>query len=373
MADTSELSSPALTPTLNSATVTRREILAGVGAGLFCLTGLSNRALAIPEDSAAVAGPLTVLPEDGRSIYFEAIDGAREEILIEICVLEDPQILQHLNAALQRGVAVRAIVDFRKYTHLPSEREHLSRYLTSAGGELHLSNPVFPRSFPKIILVDSALVVYGSACLDQTTFLVYRDFATTCTDPVVVGQLRQLFENDWQYSAAVGQTPAVFNPTSPISSSDLIISPVNSAERMVGFYQSALQTLDVYSEILGNAVLESELVAAVVRGVRVRLISPFRVNGGSPETQNRQVASLSALSALGVNVHVNGRQNPALPYMHARAAIVDGQSAYLGSISLSPDSAVFNREMGLIFRDSLTVEQLQAQFDSDYDSRTQKF
>ncbi len=203
------------------------------------MAALPDRAFAISEDRGSVAGPLTILPEDGRSIYFEAIDSAREEILIEICVLEDPQILQHLNAALQRGVAVRAIVDFRKYTHLASEREHLSRYLTSAGGQLHLSNPAFPRSFPKIILVDSGLIVYGSACLDQTTFLVYRDFATTSTDAAVISQLHRLFENDWQYSAAVGQTPAVFNPTSPISSSDLIISPVNSAERMVGFYQSA--------------------------------------------------------------------------------------------------------------------------------------
>ena len=38
----------------------------------------------------------TVLPEDGRDIYFRAIDAARREIRIEICVLEDPQILERL-------------------------------------------------------------------------------------------------------------------------------------------------------------------------------------------------------------------------------------------------------------------------------------
>jgi len=43
-------------------------------------------------------GRLTVLPDDGRELYFSAIDAANDQIRIEICVLEDPQILQHLQA-----------------------------------------------------------------------------------------------------------------------------------------------------------------------------------------------------------------------------------------------------------------------------------
>jgi len=123
-------------------------------------------------------GRLTVLPEHGRTLYFQAIDAAKNQIRIEICVLEDPQILQHIQAALSRGVKVHAIVDSGKYLALESEQQNLALYLTSAGGQLHLSNPIFPRSFPKIILVDSSLLVYGSACLDETTFIQYRDFAT---------------------------------------------------------------------------------------------------------------------------------------------------------------------------------------------------
>jgi cardiolipin synthase A/B len=319
-------------------------------------------------------GSLTVLPEDGREIYFRAIDAAKDEIRIEICVLEDPQILGHLQAALQRGVRVRVIVDRGKYGALDSERANLAQYLTAAGGQLHLSNPVFPRSFPKIILVDSDLLLYGSACLDETTFSQYRDFATTSTDRQILRELHRLFENDWAYSAAVGQEPPPFNPTPPISRRDLIVSPVNGAERLVGFYQEARRTLDVYTELLGNLTLESELVAAVNRGVRVRLIAPVQVNGGTPEIQKLQDDSLAALAAAGVDVHVSGPDESAgLPYMHARAALVDGEIAYLGSISLSPDSITFNREMGLILREEAVLRKLQAQFESDYDLRTRKF
>ena len=66
-------------------------------------------------------------------------------------------------------------------------------------------------------------------------------------------------------------------------------------------------------------------------------------------------------------------ETPQLPYMHARAAIIDGRIAYLGSVSLSPDSITFNREMGLIFRQPFLVGALEAQFRSDYHLRTSKF
>ena len=75
---------------------------------------------------------MTILPQDGRTLHFRAIDAAKNEIRIEICVLEDPQILQHVQAALFRGVQVRAIVDRGKYLALTAEQENLAQYLTSA-------------------------------------------------------------------------------------------------------------------------------------------------------------------------------------------------------------------------------------------------
>ena len=237
--------------------ITRRGFLGVAGATLLSFASpLAGSASALGCGSTS-SGELTVLPEDGRGIYLRAIDAAKDSIRIEICVLEDPQILERVEAALQRGVSVRAIVDFRKYTELASEREHLAKYLTSAGGELHLSNPVFPRSFPKIILIDAGLMVYGSACLDQTTFLRYRDFATTCADEQVLRDTQLLFENDWKYSASPGQEPPPFNPTSPISSSQVMIAPVNAGQQLVSLYQQATQTLDVYTELLGNPTLRA--------------------------------------------------------------------------------------------------------------------
>jgi cardiolipin synthase A/B len=334
---------------------------------------LPGASVQAPTGAGPAAGALTILPQDGRRLYFAAIDAAQQEIRIEICVLEDPRILAHLRGALRRGVRIRAIVDRGKYEALDDEQANLARYLTSAGGQLHLSNPVFPRSFPKIILVDSSLLVYGSACLDQTTFMVYRDFAATSTDPQILRDLQGLFENDWAYSAAVGKAPPAFNPTPAIDASHLLVAPVNAAVRLVRLYQAAARTLDVYTELLGNPTLDSELAAAVARGVKVRLIAPEEVNGGTAEMQQLQIDSLAALAVAGVDVHVSGpNETAAMPYMHARAAVVDGRIAYLGSVSLSPDSITFNREVGLILQQTSLVRGLEAQFQSDYDLRTRR-
>jgi phosphatidylserine/phosphatidylglycerophosphate/cardiolipin synthase-like enzyme len=78
-------------------------------------------------------GAVAVIPEDGRSVFLQAFDRARKEIRIEICVLEDPEVLQGLTRALKRGVKVRVIVDQGKYLALRAERENLDTYLTTPG------------------------------------------------------------------------------------------------------------------------------------------------------------------------------------------------------------------------------------------------
>ncbi len=318
-------------------------------------------------------GSLAIIPQDGREVFYEAFAAAEHEIRIEICVLEDPCILKSLNHAIERGVRVRAIVDHGKYETTPLERMNLAKYLTKAGGQLHLSNPIFPRSFPKVIIIDNRYVLIGTACLDTETFAQYRDYVYVSDVSDIIECLSNLFENDWYYSRRPGHSFPTFNPTPVITVENLIVAPVNSADQLVDFIQGANKTLDVTSELLGNPTLESELSAAVTRGVRVRLIAPKVVNGATAEEQELQTFSLHKLQTAGIKVHVTvlpeSREHP---YMHARTAIADGKVAYVGSISLSPDSSTFNREVGLILDKKRVVDKLRKQFEIDYRTKSKR-
>lgn len=316
-------------------------------------------------------GSLVILPRDGRTVFLEAFAAAKREIRIEICVLEDPRILQGLNHALKRGVDVRVIVDNGKYQSLPAEQENLATYLTSAGGKLHLSNPIFPRSFPKVILIDNCYALIGTACLDTITFQQYRDYVYVTDDCGIIQEMSCLFKNDWHYSAKPGQSFPTFNPTPPITLPNVIVAPVNSADQLVTFIQSARKTLDVTSELLGNPTLESELYAATAKGVRVRLIAPKIVNGATPQEQALQDSSLSSLKEAGIDVHVTTLpETKKFPYMHARTAVADAQLVYLGSISLSPNSSTFNRGVGLFINKKCIVKKMRNQFEIDFHKKS---
>lgn len=328
-------------------------------------------AVAVGLSAAAPARSETlhVLPEAGRADFLQAFAEARTRIRIEICVLEDPQILAGLQQALDRGVRVQVIVDNGKYQALAPERTNLANYILASGGELHLSNPIFPRSFPKVILIDERKAIVGSACLDTTTFQQYRDYFLISLDRGLIRDLSTLFENDWRHSAPPGSDSPPFNPTPRIIRPDLAVGPVSAASKLTALIQSARRRIDVTSELLGNAALESELIAAAARGVAVRLISPLCVNGATTEIQNLQNSSLRKLSDRGIQVHVTGPvQSFQTPYMHARTMLVDGSRLYVGSISFSPDSTTFNREVGMFLSAARPVRAYRARFEQDFAS-----
>jgi phosphatidylserine/phosphatidylglycerophosphate/cardiolipin synthase-like enzyme len=54
--------------------------------------------------------------------------------------------------------------------------------------------------------------------------------------------------------------------------------------------------------------------------------------------------------------------------MHAKTIIVDRRNAYLGSIDLDTTEASQDRELGIEFRLSTLARQLNAQFQSDWQS-----
>jgi len=51
--------------------------------------------------------------------------------------------------------------------------------------------------------------------------------------------------------------------------------------------------------------------------------------------------------------------------MHAKAMIIDGDTAYVGSINFTKNSIERNREIGLIFTDSVAINFLEKNFLSD--------
>jgi cardiolipin synthase len=306
---------------------------------------------------------LFIEPQAGRTPILRAIDAARSAIRLGICNLSDPQIADALAAAAARGVDVKVIVDQGDDLAKPAEQAVVAR-LISGKVSVHLSNPVFPQSFEKELVIDRRTVFIMTMCLIPETFLDTRDYGLILSNPKIIREVTSVFDTDWAYSAPPGGTFPGYNPTPPIHLPNLIWGPPDATSKLSNLIQSARRSIDVTTELLDDAYFEGQLIAATQRGVQVRMILPV-----APREGGSNAPQIAFLSGHGVNVRVTTAQFPppdALPYMHAKTMVVDGRMAYLGSIDLNSTEVSRDRELGILFAQRSSVRQLTTQFQSDW-------
>jgi len=311
------------------------------------------------------APSLFIEPQAGRGPILKAIDSARSEIRLGICNLNDPQIGDALAAAVARGVDVRVIVDRADYDAKPAEQQEVAQ-LIAQHVDVDLSNPVFPQSFEKELVIDQRQVLIMTMCLTPQTFEDTRDYGLIVTNPGIIGEVTSVFDTDWAFSAPPGQPTPPYNPTPPLHSSSLIWGPTDATAKLSQFIESAHRSINATTEILNDPYLEGQLIAAAHRGVRVRLIAPIVPREGASNADQ-----LAFLASQGINVRVTTEQAPppnAMPYMHAKTMVIDSKTAYLGSIDLDTTETSLDRELGIIFRQPVPVRQLNAQFQADWNS-----
>jgi hypothetical protein len=134
-----------------------------------------------------------------------------------------------------------------------------------------------------------------------------------------------------------------------IDDRSLVVSPTNSRSDLQGLIDGARRTLDLYAEEVQDGSIESHLMRAARRGVRVRLIT------------STASAGVDTVRAGGVTVTLVPR-----PFVHAKAIVADGRRLFVGSENLSSASLDQNREIGILLSDSGLAAQVERIFDSDW-------
>ena len=311
--------------------------------------------------SLPTAPALFIEPQAGRAPILQAINAARSQIRLGICNISDPQIGDALAAAATRGVNVQVIVDQADYHAKPAEQAEVA-FLLAHHVAVHLSNPVFPQSFEKDLIIDQSRIVIMTMCLIPETFQDTRDDGLILANRAVIREATSVFDNDWAFSAPPGQPTPPYNPTPPLRVPILIWGPPDATAKLSQLIQTARRTLDVTTELLDNPYLEGQLISAAHRGVQVRLICPSNTREGTSNA-----TAIRLLTSEGVGVRVTPELSPppdAPPYMHAKTIIVDGRIAYLGSIDIQTIEATQDRELGVLFEQRALVAQFQADWNT---------
>jgi phosphatidylserine/phosphatidylglycerophosphate/cardiolipin synthase-like enzyme len=294
-----------------------------------------------PVEPGGITG-IFIQPGDGRRPILDEIEAATTSIDLEIYIISDDEILEALEAAQARGVAVRVMLEEHPFGGGGGQQGIFDR-LVAAGIDVRWSSPVFRFSHIKMMVIDQELVIIMNQNLTASSFTGNRELGVVTTTPEAVQAASAIFAADWAQEAEPPPGP-------------LVVSPTNARASLQSLIDSAQTSVDVYAEVLRDPDLLHALEAAAQRGVTVRvIISPsasFDAERASLEDAGVQVRLLRSL------------------YVHAKMILVDGQRAFVGSQNISTTSLDQNRELGIIVSDPVSLARLSRVFDIDFTAAT---
>jgi len=289
---------------------------------------------------------LAVEPEDDYDSLDGLIASARSSIDVTMYELADPRSEALLVAAHQRGVAVRVLLD-REYAGATVNQAAYS-LLDRAGVSVRWA-PDDVILHQKTVTVDGAVSAIMTGNLTARYYPTTRDFVFVDRQAAAVAAIETEFSEDWDgvpVSAGPAVAGLVWSPGSELALDDLI--------------GSARRSIVLENEEMDSAATESALEVAARRGVAVEVVMT-----ADPEWDD----AFEELNDAGVRVSTYPDSENAL-YIHAKAIVVDGDTAFVGSQNLSTSSLLYNRELGVITDDPGVVGPLAQTLSTDFAGAT---
>lgn len=297
---------------------------------------------------------LLVTPEKDHSDFITGIQSAKKYIHLEMFRVTDWGVVEALVAAKKNGVEVKVIVDQKMLSN--QSRKFFDR-LTAGGVEARGSTPGFSITHAKSMIVDGSKAYITAINLTQLVSRA-RDFGVVTSNQEVIDEMESVFQADWKNA----QDKSANTP--PLKVANLVWSPVNSRDKLVGLIDSAKQSIVSQVENLGDRAILDAFARAAARKVKVRLIVP-RCDLNDNPTHNYPFSK--ALVQQGVIVQMMPSPSDAnQPYMHSKMIVADDNFVYVGSVNFSKNSTQYARELGIIFPDLKTAQAISNYFEEDW-------
>jgi phosphatidylserine/phosphatidylglycerophosphate/cardiolipin synthase-like enzyme len=273
------------------------------------------------------------------------IQHAAVSLDLTLSQLTDPGVESLLVAAHQRGVAVRALLDYAGSGGVAN----LAAYSALQAGAVPVrwapDSVVFHQSTITADHDISAVMTGGPAPGDTTT----RAYVVFDRQPAAVASIESVFASDWS-GAPVLRVPGA---------AGLVWSP-GARLTLVGLIASAHHTLAVECGQLASMAMVSALREASRHGVTVTL---------TMTADPQWATAMGQLHRAGVRV-ATYPTGPATLAIQATALVVDASTAFVGSQLFTSASLIHDRELGLTTSDPAVVDPLALTLAVDFAGAT---
>jgi phosphatidylserine/phosphatidylglycerophosphate/cardiolipin synthase-like enzyme len=314
--------------------------------------------------SNSIDAPGTTPPTTDVSIIVEpngnhaselatAINGATTSVYMTMYEIDASNIINALVARKQAGVDVQAVLD--SSTTTKSFNTSAYNTLTNAGVNVVWSSTAFTYTHEKTVMIDGSTAWIMTMNANTSSPNANREYLAIDTDPADVAEAIAVFKAD---HAGMSITP----------SGTLVVAPTNARPKLVALINSATTTLDVegeeFSDLYSTGVVNA-VASAATRGVTVHVV----IANNTPNA-----TAVSRVKSAGAHVVVtgptSGNGTSTNPYIHAKAIVVDGKTAFVGSENFSGGSLGYNRELGVIFAAQSEVTKVKTAIDTDFGKGT---
>jgi len=272
---------------------------------------------------------LIILPDDGLTPLVQAVRNAKQTIDIVIFRFDRAELENALEAAVTRGVTVRALI---AHTNRGGEKilRKLELRLLDAGVTVARTADDLPRYHGKMMIVDDTLHVYGFNYAKRD-IEKGRSFGLITDEPKLVKEAAALFEAD--------STRQAYSP----GCDDLVVSPETSRDILSLFIKKARKQLLIYDAKISDRLMLRLLAERLKAGVEIRMLG--KVGKGVSGIDARKLPDLR---------------------LHVRAIVRDGAAVFIGSQSLRKLELDGRREVGVIVSDEPTAKKMRDVFEADW-------
>ena len=322
---------------------------------------------------------------NGNEIFpamLEAIRGAKKTVLFETFIYWSGDIgeefAQALSERARAGVKVYVLLDW--VGSIKVDRELLQR-MKDAGVEAHMFHPLRwynlgrmnNRTHRKLLIVDGTIGFTGGVGIatpwtgDAEDEDHWRD-CHFCIHGPVVAQMQSVMLSNWSKTTGVIlHGPDYFPELEPVGTQRAQMfhsSPSGGSESMQLMYliaiTAAVKSIDIASAyFVPDEMARIALVAALERGVRVRVITPGK-HTDQQAVRHASRALWGDLLRAGAEIYV---YQPTM--YHCKMVLVDGLLSSVGSTNFDPRSFHLNDEANLNIYDAEFAQHLTNVFEAD--------
>ncbi len=199
---------------------------------------------------------VSVLPDAGPAPFVALLTSATKTIRVMVYEMGTGPILDTLEAKARAGVKVQVILDVAQTN---TNDKYMTR-LKAAGADVIWSDPAFTYMHAKVMIADDTAAVISTGNYADFRMKIERNYAVRDADPADVDVLGKLFDADFTRKAP------------DLTCTRLLVSPVNSKQRLLDFIASAKTEVVVESMQLADDDMRDALVARKAAGVDVRVL-----------------------------------------------------------------------------------------------------